>query len=75
MAMCLTRSDWDLKSAVYPVQWMGLMVTFWNGSEEDGDVRSECEEDEGTDCEDGDSDTDWYRWIECDMLCALCVGN
>jgi hypothetical protein len=22
-------------------------------------VRSECEEDEGTDCEDGDSDTDW----------------
>jgi hypothetical protein len=30
----------------------------WNGSEEDGDVRSECEEDEGTDSEDGDSDTD-----------------
>jgi hypothetical protein len=29
----------------------------------DGDtllkVRSECEEDEGTDCEDEDSDTDW----------------
>jgi len=23
------------------------------------DVRSECEVDEGTDCEDGDSDTDW----------------
>jgi hypothetical protein len=33
----------------------------WNGSEEDGNVRSECEEDEGTDCEDGQSDTDWYR--------------
>ena len=31
----------------------------WNGSEEDGNVRSECEEDEGTDCEDGDSDNDW----------------
>jgi len=31
---------------------------FWNGSEEDGDVRSECEEDEGTDCEDEDNDTD-----------------
>ena len=30
-----------------------------NGSEEDGNVRSECEEDEGTDCEDGESDTDW----------------
>ena len=25
----------------------------------DADVRSECEEDEGTDCEDGDRDTDW----------------
>ena len=31
----------------------------WNVSEEDGNVRSECEEDEGTDCRDGDSDTDW----------------
>jgi hypothetical protein len=31
----------------------------WNGSEEVGNVRSECEEDEGTDCEVGDSDTDW----------------
>jgi hypothetical protein len=30
-----------------------------NGSKEDGNVRSECEEDEGTDCEDGDSGTDW----------------
>jgi hypothetical protein len=30
-----------------------------NESEEDGNVRSECEEDEQTDCEDGDSDTDW----------------
>ena len=32
---------------------------FWNVSEEDGSVRSECEEDEGTDCEDDDSDIDW----------------
>ena len=32
----------------------------WNDSEEDGNVGSECEEeDEGTDFEDGDSDTDW----------------
>ena len=31
----------------------------WNYSKDDGDVRNECEEDEGTDCEDGDSDTDW----------------
>ena len=29
-----------------------------NGREKDQNVRSECEEDEGTDCEDGDSDTD-----------------
>jgi len=32
--------------------------TLWNGSEEDGNVRSEYEEDEGTACEDGKSDTD-----------------
>ena len=31
----------------------------WNGSEEDRNVSSECEEDEGTDCEDGESDSDW----------------
>ena len=30
----------------------------WNDNEEDGNVRSECEEDDGIDCEDGDSDTD-----------------
>jgi len=29
----------------------------WNGSEEDGNVMSE--EDEDTDCVDGDSDSDW----------------
>ena len=33
-------------------------VILWNGGKEDGNVRKECEEDEGTDCEDGDSDTD-----------------
>jgi len=31
----------------------------WVGSEEDGNVRSECHEEEGTDCEDEDSDTLW----------------
>jgi hypothetical protein len=40
----------------------------WN---EDGDVRSGCEEDEGTDCEDGESDTDWYRSIRSNMLCVF----
>jgi hypothetical protein len=29
------------------------------GSEEDGDVRSECEGDEGTACKDGGGDTVW----------------
>ena len=36
-----------------------MMMMMWNGGEEDGDVRSECEEDEGTDYEDGDGDADW----------------
>jgi hypothetical protein len=31
----------------------------WNGSEEDGKIRSKLEEDESTECEDGGSDTDW----------------
>ena len=44
----------------------------WNGREEDGNV-SECEGDEGTDCGGEDSNTDWYRWIECDVLCVLIV--
>ena len=38
----------------------------WNGSAEDGNVRSECEEDEGTDCEVGDNDSDWC--IKCMQL-------
>jgi len=31
----------------------------WFDSEEDGNVRSECDEEEGTECEDEDSDTVW----------------
>jgi hypothetical protein len=45
----------------------------WNGSEEDGNVTSECEEDEDTDFEDADSDTDWYRQTVSDMICLLSV--
>jgi len=33
--------------------------TLWNGLEENENVRHECEEDEGTDCEDGGNNTDW----------------
>ena len=39
----------------------------WNGSEEDGNVMRQCEEDEGKDCEDADSDTEWLREIESDF--------
>ena len=28
-----------------------------------------------SDCEDGDSDTDWFRYTESYMLCALSVQN
>jgi len=38
-----------------------------SGSEEDGDVRSEFGEDEGTDCAGGDSDTN------CDVVCIKCM--
>jgi hypothetical protein len=31
----------------------------WNDSEEDWYVMNECEEDESTYCEDGESDNDW----------------
>jgi len=31
----------------------------WNGSAEYGDVRCGGQEDEGTDCGDGESSTDW----------------
>lgn len=41
--------------------------TLWNDSKENGDVTSECEENEGAECEnaqltddeDGESDSDW----------------
>jgi hypothetical protein len=48
------------KSVICPLQRMGLRMIcmLWNCSEEGRDVRSECEEDDGTYCEDGASDTD-----------------
>jgi hypothetical protein len=39
---------------------MGLMIICCGIIVKDED-RSECEEDESSDYEDGDSDTDWYR--------------
>ena len=70
IAVHLARSDCEGYNAE---DGSGNML--WNDREEDGDVRSECEEDEGTDCEDGDSDTDWFRYTESYMLCALSVQN
>ena len=62
MAAHLTRSDCEgfydfmmccISSGVdEPDDYM-----LWNGSEEDGNVRSKYEEDKGTEHEDGDSDT------------------
>jgi len=37
------------------------MMVCWDMAVGDGNVKSECEEDDGIDCEDGDSDTDWNR--------------
>jgi hypothetical protein len=31
----------------------------WNGREENGNVRRVCEGDGDTECEDGDSDSEW----------------
>jgi hypothetical protein len=45
----------------------------WNDSEEAGSVSSECQEDKGTDCGNGQCDTDWYRQIVSNMLCVLSV--
>jgi len=46
----------------------------WNSSEEEGNVRNECEEDEGTDCEDGDSDSDWLKVVRIwHVLCIKCM--
>jgi hypothetical protein len=62
MAMHLTRSDCEgfFKECCTSNEVEGTDVDMlWGGSEEDGNVRSECEEDKGTDCEDGDSDTEW----------------
>jgi hypothetical protein len=49
MTAHLTRNDCEGSNAVDGTDDNVL----WNGSEEDGDIRSECEKDEGTDCENG----------------------
>jgi len=72
MAAHLNRSDYEAANAVDGTD--GRLR--WNDSEEDRDVRRECGEDEGTDCKDGESDTDWYKHIKSKQtLCFLSVSN
>ena len=51
--------QWVMKWCISTAMGETDEVMLWNGSKEDGNVQSECKEDEGTDCEDGDNDTDW----------------
>ena len=56
--MHLTRSNWEgckISTALDGTDYDRL----WSEGKDDGEVMSQCEEDEGTYCEDGDSDTDW----------------
>ena len=56
---------------MYTMQWLRPDDDMlWNGSEEVGNVSSECEEDEGTYWVDRNGDIDWLRWIESDILCV-----
>jgi hypothetical protein len=47
IAAHLTRGDHEGSNVV------DRTYMLWNGNEQDRDVRSECEEDEGTECENG----------------------
>jgi len=55
----LTRSDCEELCCVSNAVDETDDDKLWNGSEEDGNVRSECEGDEGTDCGDGGSDNEF----------------
>ena len=57
MAARITRSDSELCCMSSAVDEADDML--WIGTEEAGNVRSECEGNEGTDFENGDSYTDW----------------
>jgi hypothetical protein len=60
MAVHLTRSDCEgFKKHCISTAMDENDDMLWGGSEEVGNIRSECEEDEGTDCENVDVDADW----------------
>jgi hypothetical protein len=69
MAAHLTRSDCEGSNAMDGTD----DKLWWNDSEETGDVSSECGEDEGSDCKDGETGTDRYRYIKYKhTLCIKC---
>jgi hypothetical protein len=53
-AASITKRDWRV--LVSAEDWR-LYVVEWQW--EEGNVRNGCKEHKDTDCEDGDSDTDW----------------
>jgi hypothetical protein len=71
-----------LRNAVHPVQWMILDDDDDDDDDEDDmlskqqqggwNSKSECKTDQGTDCEDGDSDTDWKMLTEYNMCFVIC---
>jgi hypothetical protein len=71
MAALLTRNDCEGSKGVDGTDDDDDML--WNDCEEDGDVSILFEEDEGPNCVDGDSDTNWYWQIESGMVCVLGV--
>jgi hypothetical protein len=54
MAGLVTRSNCERLEEVLYIQckWNGTNDMLWNSSEEDGNARSECEENEGNNCKD-----------------------
>ena len=59
-------------SVAYTVKCEKLMVICWGMAvKRMGALGVKCEDSEGSACDDGDTDTDWKRETESDMLCDL----
>jgi hypothetical protein len=59
MAVHVTRSDCEGLKQFCLSSAMDETDMLWNVSEEDGNVSIDWAEGEGTDCKDGETDTDW----------------
>jgi len=66
----VTVKDFNKCCVSIAMDWTNGMLC--NDHEEDVGVRNGCDKDEGTDCEDGNSDTDGQRYTESD-ICILSV--